>query len=292
MAGAAVVAAVAAVMAAAAVVVVAALWVPAAAREASMSAALEASESPALEVSVASAVAALVSVYTADAHFLDAASAAVAVAAVAAVVGAAEPAGYGHPSGAGSTPAGPNLHRQVKNLASRRSKSNKQRWLRKRSDQSHSNPPRPRVSLGFSRSRSGSLAIFAAILRASSLLSNLAADRRPRRAPEAMTAIPKSWKPSRRDGSSSLYCLIGDFVSQEIAFVRLIRVIVAIVHHGGVQFLDGPRRREAARHLFWSRAYTLRSPSAFRMGPLACLFPLATSLRKVRLMPCRLAKAI
>jgi hypothetical protein len=47
-----------------------------------------------------------------------------------------------------------------------------------------------------------------------------------------MSAIPKSWKPSGRDGSSSLYCLIGDFVSQEIAFVRLIKVFVAIVHHG------------------------------------------------------------
>jgi hypothetical protein len=32
-------------------------------------------------------------------------------------------------------------------------------------------------------------------------------------------------------------------------------------------------RREAARHFSWSRAYTLRSPSAFRMGPLAGLFP-------------------
>ena len=47
-----------------------------------------------------------------------------------------------------------------------------------------------------------------------------------------MSAIPKSWKPSRRDGSSSLYCLIGDCVSQEIAFVGLIKVFVAIVHHG------------------------------------------------------------
>jgi hypothetical protein len=47
-----------------------------------------------------------------------------------------------------------------------------------------------------------------------------------------MSAIPKSWKPSRRDGSSSLYCLIGDFVSQGIAFVGLIKVFVAIVHHG------------------------------------------------------------
>jgi hypothetical protein len=112
-----------------------------------MSAALEASVSPALEVSVASAVAALVSVCTADAHFLDAASAAVAVAAAA---GAAEPAGYGHPPGAGSTPAGPNLHLRVKKLASRQSKSHKRRWLR-RSDESHSNPPRPRVSLGFSQ---------------------------------------------------------------------------------------------------------------------------------------------
>jgi hypothetical protein len=43
--------------------------------------------------------AAIISVYTADARFLDVASAAVAVAAEA--VGAAELAGYGHPSGAG-----------------------------------------------------------------------------------------------------------------------------------------------------------------------------------------------
>jgi hypothetical protein len=64
-----------------------------------------------------------------------------------------------------------------------------------------------------------------------------------------MSAIPKSWKPSRREGSSSLYCLIGDFVSQEIAFVSLIKVFVAIAYHGGVHFLDGPGRWEAAhRH--------------------------------------------
>jgi hypothetical protein len=69
--------------------------------------------------------AAMVSMYTADAPFLDAASAAVAVAAEA--VGAAELAGYGRRRGAGSTPAGPNLHLQVKTLASRRNKSNKQR---------------------------------------------------------------------------------------------------------------------------------------------------------------------
>ena len=54
------------------------------------------------------------STYTADAHFLDAASAAVAAAAGA--VGVVELAGYGHPPGAGSTPAGPNLHLQVKSL--------------------------------------------------------------------------------------------------------------------------------------------------------------------------------
>jgi hypothetical protein len=47
-----------------------------------------------------------------------------------------------------------------------------------------------------------------------------------------MSAIPKSWKPSRRDASSGLYCLIADFVCQEIAFVGLIKVFVAIVHHG------------------------------------------------------------
>ena len=81
----------------------------------------------ALEVSVASAAAAvmLVSAYIAVVQFSDAASAAVAVAAEA--VGAAELAGYGHPPGAGSTLAGPNLHLRVKKLASRRSKSNKQR---------------------------------------------------------------------------------------------------------------------------------------------------------------------
>ena len=173
-----------------------------------MSAALEASVSPALEVSVASAVAALVSVYTADAHFLDAASAAVAVAAEAAAVGAVELAGYGHPPGAGSTPAGPNLHLRVKKLASRRSKSNKQRLLRKRSDESHPNPPRPRTSragaitpagsqysprsaaprrvksyrtphVWWPLNSSGSFAIFAAMRLASSLVSSLAADRRP-----------------------------------------------------------------------------------------------------------------
>jgi hypothetical protein len=49
-----------------------------------------------------------------------------------------------------------------------------------------------------------------------------------------MSAIPKSWKPSRSDGSSSLYCLIGDFVSQEIAFVRLLKVFVVIVHRGSL----------------------------------------------------------
>ena len=69
--------------------------------------------SAALEVFVASAAAALVSVYAAlvsayiaDVHFSDAASAAVAVAAEVAAVGAAELAGYGHPAGVGSTPAG------------------------------------------------------------------------------------------------------------------------------------------------------------------------------------------
>jgi hypothetical protein len=66
----------------------------------------------ALELSAAGAAA---SGYTADVHFLDAASVAVAVAAEA--VGAAELAGSGRPPGAGSTPAGPNLHLQVKKLA-------------------------------------------------------------------------------------------------------------------------------------------------------------------------------
>jgi hypothetical protein len=123
-------------------------------------------------------VAALVSValadahfmYIADAHFLDAASAAVAVAAEAAAVGAAELAGYGHPPGAGSTPAGPNLHRLVKKLASRRSRSLKQGWPRERSNESHcqsSSTSRCGRAHHFLPSSSGSLAIFAAIRRAS-----------------------------------------------------------------------------------------------------------------------------
>jgi hypothetical protein len=94
-----------------------------------------------LQVSVAGAAAVSgytaldISVCIADAHFSDAASAAVVV--VAEAVGAAELAGYGHPPGAGSTPAGPNLHLRAKKLASRRSKSHKQRWLRKRTDESY-----------------------------------------------------------------------------------------------------------------------------------------------------------
>jgi hypothetical protein len=76
-----------------------------------------------------------VSVYTADAHFSDAASAAVVVAAEA--VGDAELAGYGHPSGDGSTPAGPNPRLRLKYLASRPTESHKQRRLRRRSDESH-----------------------------------------------------------------------------------------------------------------------------------------------------------
>ena len=123
----------------AAVVAVAALHMPAAvAALVPVSAALV----PVLSVALADAH----FMYTADAPFLDAASAAVAVAAEAAAVGAAELAGYGHPPGAGSTPAGPNLHLRVKKLASRQSKSNKQRLLRKRSDESHPNPPQPRAS--------------------------------------------------------------------------------------------------------------------------------------------------
>ena len=63
-----------------------------------------------------SVFAALVSVYIADAHFLDAASAAVAVAAEAAAVGAAELAGYGRRSGVGSTPAGVSPHLRARYL--------------------------------------------------------------------------------------------------------------------------------------------------------------------------------
>jgi hypothetical protein len=105
-----------------------------------MSAVLEVPVWRALGVSVAGAVEAFVctalevSVYTADAHFSDAASAAVVVAAEA--VGDAELAGYGHPSGDGSTPAGPNPRLRL-NLASRPTESHKQRRLRQRSDESH-----------------------------------------------------------------------------------------------------------------------------------------------------------
>jgi len=108
-------AAVAADMAAVAADMAAALQVP-------VSAALEVSASPALQVSVGGA-ALEVSMYTADAHFLDGASAAVAVAAEAAAVGAAELAGYGHPPGAGSTPAGVSPHLRLRYLLSRRSRS-------------------------------------------------------------------------------------------------------------------------------------------------------------------------
>ena len=82
--------------------------------------------------------AALVSVYIADAHFSDAASAAVAVAAEAAEAGAAELAGYGRPAGAGSTPAGARPHHRLRSLLSRLSQSPRPRRLRKRSDESHS----------------------------------------------------------------------------------------------------------------------------------------------------------
>src|SRR6516225_6276709 len=55
----------------------------------------------------------------------------------------------------------------------------------------------------FRPNNSGSLAMFAAIRRASSFVSSLAADRRPRRAPKAISAIPKSWKSSpHHDGGS------------------------------------------------------------------------------------------
>jgi hypothetical protein len=45
-----------------------------------------------------------------------------------------------------------------------------------------------------------------------------------------MSAIPKSWKPSRRDGSSSLYCLIGDFVSEDLLVDASRRDWMSFVH--------------------------------------------------------------
>src|SRR5262249_21894686 len=100
--------------------------------------------------------AALVSVCIADAHFLDAASAAVVVAAV--VVGAAELAGYGHPGGAGSTPAGPNLHLRVKKLASRlmrpvtRPLARRRRRVQAIATRRHLPSPQKAEALGKSRS--------------------------------------------------------------------------------------------------------------------------------------------
>jgi len=82
--------------------------------------------------------------------------------------------------------------------------------------------------------------MLAAIRRASSLLSTLAADRRPRRTSEAISAVQKSWKPSPRDGSS-LYRLVGNVVSQERVFVSLI--FVAIVHRVGSSQPDYAGRR-------------------------------------------------
>jgi len=73
--------------------------------------------------------------------------------------------------------------------------------------------------------------MLAVILRASSFVSSLAADRRPRRAPEAISAVPKSWEPSPRHGGS-LYCLVGHSPVQEIPFVSLIKLFAAIVHRG------------------------------------------------------------
>jgi hypothetical protein len=113
--------AVAAVLPVAAVEVVAVLRVSGAALE--VAAALELWPAQQVFAALVSVFAAPVSVYIADAHSLDAASAAVVVAAEA--VGAAELVGYGHPHGAGSTPAGPNLHLRVKKLASPQSQSDR-----------------------------------------------------------------------------------------------------------------------------------------------------------------------
>ena len=142
---------------------------PAAALEASLSAALEAPVASAVAALVSvfaalvsvfaalvSVFAALVSVYIADAHFLDAASAAVVVAAVA--VGAAELAGYGRPGGAGSTPAGPNLHLRVKKLASRlmrpvtRPLARRRRRVQAIATRRHLPSPQKAEALGKSRS--------------------------------------------------------------------------------------------------------------------------------------------
>jgi hypothetical protein len=93
--------------------------------------------------------------------------------------------------------------------------------------------------------------MFAAIRHASSLLINLAAERRPRRTRKAISAIPKSWKPSLRHGGS-LYYLVGDFGSQEIALVSLFKIFAAIVHHGAsIPSTDqgGGKRRAAGKRV-------------------------------------------
>jgi hypothetical protein len=103
---------------------------------------------------------------------------------------------------------------------------------------------------GFFKS-SCSFAIFTAIRRDSSRVNSLAADRRPGRTTEAISAIQKSWKSSPRDGSS-LYRVVGNVVSQGSVVGNVVSqgsvvvslILVAIVHRIGL--LDRPGQREAA----------------------------------------------
>jgi hypothetical protein len=64
-----------------------------------------------------------------------------------------------------------------------------------------------------------------------------------------MSAIRKSWKPSRRDGSSSLYCLIGDFVSEDHLLVSLVKVFVAIAHQFRSPGVGGVGERSPSKGL-------------------------------------------
>ena len=93
-------------------------------------------------------------------------------------------------------------------------------------------------------------------------VSSLAADRRPGRTTEAISAIQKSWKSSPRDGSS-LYRVVGNVFSLESVVVSLI--FAAIVHRVGL--FDSPGRREVARDYFLpanvtSIAYPIAAPAA------------------------------
>jgi len=119
------------------------------------------------------------------------------------------------------------------------------------------------------RGSAGSFATFAAMRRASSRVSSLAADRRP--TSEPIRTMHKSWKPSECD-ESGLHRLVGDFVSEDL-FIGLIKVFVAIVHRVGpfvraelllagkeinvTQFLPGAVRVKVSEVIGWLTEFVL-----------------------------------